>query len=119
MARVQVQRYLAAAVGASAEDAERALMAAAATAPGKFAVGDAVVVTGGDLNNMKGTVVELEGAGGRVWVMPRELRGFTEKIDFAPEELQKFVAVGARVKVRPSAMCVVTSLSDSISPMSA
>jgi hypothetical protein len=95
---LQVQRFLASAVGAIAEDTERTLLAAAGASSGKFAVGDMVVVTSGDLKNLKGEVVELQGSGGRIVVLPKGLMGFSERIDFSPDELQKYVAVGARVK---------------------
>jgi hypothetical protein len=96
---VQVQRFLASAVGAVAEDTERTLLAAAGASTGKFNVGDMVIVTSGDLKNLKGEVVELQGSGGRVVVLPKGLAGFSERLDFSPDELQKYVAVGARVKV--------------------
>jgi hypothetical protein len=95
----QVQRFLSCAVGASAVDAERSLMSAATAATGTFAVGDVVVVTSGDLKNLKGEVVEVDGTADRVFVLPKGLAGFSEKLDFKRGELQKFIAVGARVRV--------------------
>ena len=97
---VQVQHFLAAAVGAPAGEAERSLMAAAATTAGTFAVGDVVVVTTGDLENMKGEVAEVEPKGDRVFVLPKDLPDFHDKLEFRRSELQKFIAVGARVRVR-------------------
>ena len=95
-----MQAFVRAAVGGSAADAERALLSAATSSTARhFAVGDTVMVAKGDLKSMRARVVEVDQARDRVHVMPL-LAGFSEKLDFAMDELQKHVETGCRVKVR-------------------
>ncbi len=97
---MQVQHFLNSAVGASAAEAEAVLLDAATKTRGKFAVGDVVQVTKGDLKGMRGEVAEVDTVADSANVLPHGLEGFTEKLTFKIGELQKFVPVGARVKVR-------------------
>jgi hypothetical protein len=96
---VQVQHFLSSAVGAAAGATERSLLAAASAATGAFAVGDAVMVTTGDLKSMKGKVVDVEAGGETVYVLPA-LDYFSEKLPFPKGDLQKHVDIGTRVRVR-------------------
>lgn len=95
-----VQAFVRAALGSSPAEAERALLSAATSSTARhFAVGDEVVVAKGDLKSMRARVMEVDQTKDRVHVMPL-LDGFSEKLDFAMDELQKHVKTGSRVKVR-------------------
>lgn len=100
-----VQHFVDVGVGGDAAQAQRTLLdAASAGTARQFAVGDTVQVAKGDLQSMRGHVVEIDESRSRVVVQPIGLEGFTEKLDFDMADLQKEVAMGARVKVRRAAV---------------
>lgn len=97
-----VQHFVDVGVGGNAAAAQRTLLEAASAGTARqFAVGDTVAVAKGELTSMRGRVVEIDESRSRVVLLPVGLEGFTEKLDFDMSDLQKEVAMGARVKVRP------------------
>lgn len=62
-----------------------------------FAKGDKVMICKGELQSLVGVVQDI-GADGKVFVLP-ELDGFSEAIDFEPDELRKHFKIGDHVKV--------------------
>lgn len=107
----EVQRFMNAAIGGGS--GEEALLAAGTKKAASFSAGDKVVVTKGDLKNMKGTVVEVDDQS-TVWIKA-DLVDFKEKIDFPAADLQKFISVGTHVKVRAGRAASAMYLSDTTS----
>eukprot|EP00892_Ulva_mutabilis_P001630 jgi/Ulvmu1/11468/UM077_0011.1 len=95
-----VQHFVDVGVGGDAARAQRTLLEAASAGTARqFAVGDTVQVAKGELASMRGKVVEIDESRSRVVLLPVGLEGFTEKLDFDMADLQKEVAMGARVKI--------------------
>ena len=113
-----MQHFLASAVGAAAAETQTALLEAAAKARGKFTAGDLVLIRRGDLKGLQGEVTEVDEAADSVKVLPKNIEGLNEALEFKFGDLQKSVAVGARVRVRPACpfMLLETRRDDSVCP---
>ncbi|GIL82005.1 hypothetical protein Vretimale_1566 [Volvox reticuliferus] len=65
---------------------------------GTFMKGDKVRIIKGDLENLMAHVTGLTADGTKVTAIP-EIKGFSEEVEFEPDELTKIFSVGQRVRV--------------------